>query len=351
MINYQYIPFTITNIDIIPTNIQLHLKANLINPEHYLISSDNKTYCKLLDKYHFRLEAYNYNDRIVTIILRPTESIFLKYNGSRKINNKLIFPINNIFPTKGKVKLSGNINSLIFKDFTNIKLPIPSDIYANLFNPVGHLARTKCISIEDASNLILPGENLHDKCYAGLFAYNTSLKYPPKELPAKHVPEYAYNSMFNSCSELISIPNIKGETFAYAACLSMFERCKNLKDIYNFPNKIKLASSHSLCSTFSECPISIFPKKLFIKQAQINTCQFMFYNHNYKAKDIPLDFLLSLNLDISQTNTSIIERLRKYVRQVYCIELFKDLTINTFQKKISVFKYYRHFRKTYQRFS
>lgn len=211
------------------------------------------------------------------------ESEVLTINDNDKLyvrNNKqnLSKPSNYFsFKMTGKIKASGNVNSLV-----NDKKEIDKFEFAKLFNGCASLTQApklpstslgnscydhmfyKCSSLiespelpatqipfscyycmfHECTSLInapdLPANELVDGYeYSNMFANCTSLIQPP-ELPATKVSDNSYYSMFNDCNSLTSAPELPATQLAYQCYNTMFYNCKNLKIVQTQSDKSHL---------------------------------------------------------------------------------------------------------------
>ena len=101
-----------------------------------------------------------------------------------------------------KVKVSGNVMSLLAPEFSQMRSVIPY-CFNNLF--AGNY------SITDCGNLTLPATTLAEHCYDNMLGDCQSLTQAPA-LPATTLASNCYNSMFRACSSLTQAPTIKTYT-------------------------------------------------------------------------------------------------------------------------------------------
>ena len=326
------IPFHITCIDKeLTTTVKIFWRYNsLSQPLYMLISYDNVSY--------FRIDNSNVSsDNSFSYKLKYGESIYLKTDSVKEAqctDRTFQGRIANITILNGKAAIAGNINSLITSDYSNPDLDLDKARFVNLFSGLFKVSERfenakHLASLVDASELLLPAKSIPNGCYKLMFMNNTKLKYPPKILPAQYVPITAYEDMFNGCSSLVSIPTILGTEFNMDACSGMFIDCTELKDISNFVQEIDSITAYSFYKMFYKCDnLEKFPKKLYVKK-QIHKYGMLVSGMNSSfmhmfSVDLPLDYLLSLNL-----NGKI------------CHKLFSTMLLpESFQGKISLFKYY-----------
>lgn len=123
---------------------------------------------------------YKIDDGDWTVLELNTNSESVN-TGSRiyikgQINNTNNAFTGDFFKISGRCKIGGNIQYLGYSDnapYTNYVKPIQ---YQHLFG--------KCVTIEDAIDIILPATTLADNCYQFMFDGCTSLTTAPIALPA-----------------------------------------------------------------------------------------------------------------------------------------------------------------------
>lgn len=154
---------------------------------------------------------------------------------------------NNRISATGRHNVGGNIMSLLYgdefegKDFDQST----TSTFTTLFFSNSNLVNT--------CDLVMPADNLVDACYSAMFESCTSLITPP-ELPATRLASRCYSAMFEGCTSLATAPALPATTLYYQCYIMMFANCKAL---YNAPvlPATKLAGSCYL-SMFDNCPIS-----------------------------------------------------------------------------------------------
>lgn len=103
--------------------------------------------------------------------------------------------------TNGKHNVSGNILSLVYKDFEDkTDTPTTDSTFTFLFY--------NDVDLVSAENLILPCENMRSYMYYGLFDGCTNLEKAPKELPSTKLGSYCYQMMFYNCKKLTEVPSL-----------------------------------------------------------------------------------------------------------------------------------------------
>lgn len=144
------------------------------------------------------------------------------------------------YSSTGLYKVSGNLLSLVNGNSTNLKdyqfyslfngfpvvdaseLLLPSEnISAYCFQSMFY----SCTNLEAAPEL--PANKLAYSCYRSMFAGCTSLKTAPA-LPANYVASSAYYQMFWDCSALANAPVISATSIGEKGCYNMFLSCKSL---------------------------------------------------------------------------------------------------------------------------
>lgn len=130
------------------------------------------------------------------------------------------------FVLTGKVKVSGNIMSLIDPQCNLLVLPESTSsntnyTFASLFfnNP----------ALVDASELYLPALEVGYGSYYSMFR-STGITKAPK-LPATTLDTYAYGGMFRDCTSLSEAPELPATTVVADSYNALFRGCANLKRI------------------------------------------------------------------------------------------------------------------------
>jgi hypothetical protein len=78
--------------------------------------------------------------------------------------------------------------------------------------------------------LVLPATTLADYCYNSMFDGCTSLVTIP-QLPATTLADYCYSNMFRGCTSLTTAPELPATTLAEGCYEYMFAGCTNLNHI------------------------------------------------------------------------------------------------------------------------
>lgn len=149
------------------------------------------------------------------------------------------------FEISGKVKLSGNIMSLIYGNNTIGKYTIPtSGCFNSLFSD--------STGLYDASEFELPATNLTKRCYHGMFRYCNNLVKGPKILPATNLIERCYGFMFVGCESLEEAPDLPATELVNSCYRKMFKNCIKLK---NKPKlSVDITDKHECIEMFMNCP-------------------------------------------------------------------------------------------------
>lgn len=159
-----------------------------------------------------------------------------------------------------KIKISGNILSLMYKDFSD-----KTEIYNSTEYCFQYLfADAK--NLQDVTELKLPMKTITSNCCKYMFASSGITSLPKDFLPATYIASYGYTFMFYGCSSLVTcdfdLPNSNLEDSAYRA---MFYKCSSLTKAPNIlstvagkvvSNGIQTITTYAtwLCSSmFREC--------------------------------------------------------------------------------------------------
>ena len=158
------------------------------------------------------------------------------------------------FSSSGEFDVEGNVMSLLYGDDFVGETTLENDgAFTGLFFAYW---KGKSCGIVNAENMILPATTLASACYAGMFAFCTSLTSAPAlpsttltmgcyydmftacislatapELPATTLADYCYYEMFRGCVSLISAPPLPATTLADGCYNYMFYGCSRLNYI------------------------------------------------------------------------------------------------------------------------
>ena len=135
-------------------------------------------------------------DNSSQIVLNNGEKLYLKGTnsayGEKLYYNSYLTAAN--IQSSGNIDVMGNIMSLIYGDnFIGNNTISATGTFAALFRGNNKLVNAK--------DLILPSMSLTQDCYNTMFYSCTSLVTAP-ELPATYLANYCYNAMFNGCTSL-----------------------------------------------------------------------------------------------------------------------------------------------------
>ena len=157
------------------------------------------------------------------------------------------FVFENVSENTLNVEAHGNINSLLSKTNWNEITTLPEYCYNKMFQ--------SCTQLTTAP--ALPATTLASYCYVSMFHGCRSLTTAP-ELPATKLTDYCYSYMFHSCSSLTTAPELPATTLANSCYRNMFEDCSSLTTAPTLP-ATKLASycysyMFSRCSSLTTAP-------------------------------------------------------------------------------------------------
>lgn len=142
----------------------------------------------------------------------------------------------------------GNIMSLIYGDnFVGQKSFTEREAFNGLFRESG---------VVDASNLVLPAENLTIGCYSEMFLWCTSLTNAP-ELPSTNLSDYCYSQMFDGCASLTTAPVLPATIMKSYCYAGMFRSCTSLVAAPELP--ATTLASHCYREMFNGCTFATAP--------------------------------------------------------------------------------------------
>lgn len=157
------------------------------------------------------------------------------------------FKLRSKYGEEGRCNVSGNLLSLLNYNSANIKeRQFEYFFYTNS-------------AIVDASELILPSENITSDCFRNMFSTCDNLTVAPKTLPAKELAQNCYYAMFISCTSLTTAPELPAIKLANYCYKYMFGDCTSLKTAPALPAKSIYSYAYekmfSGCSALENAPV------------------------------------------------------------------------------------------------
>ena len=164
---------------------------------------------------------------------------------SRTASNFLLFTTTQ---AAKKVKVSGNVMSLLAPEFSQMKSVSSYCFYSLFYN---------CKNISDCSSMTLPATKLASNCYSCMFQSCTSLTQAPA-LPATTLARSCYDSMFQSCTSLTQAPELPATKLASNCYSCMFQSCTSLTQAPALPATTLAISCYyymfSGCTSLTQAP-------------------------------------------------------------------------------------------------
>ena len=205
-------------------NVSFHNKKSLPT-NHFYVSAEEDCSVQLnYDNLQYKIDngewtTYKKNN---SIALTAGQKISFK-GGSKE--DKKTRKVNGAFNcTGGKFKVGGTIASLMVGDDCNdVGDSIKDDTFIDFFK-----AHTGLI---DASDLELPMLTLAESAYKSMFDSCTNLVSGPQILPATSLGKTCYRNMFYNCSSLESAPALPATTLGTNCYQRMFYGCGSLTEI------------------------------------------------------------------------------------------------------------------------
>jgi hypothetical protein len=139
----------------------------------------------------------------------------------------------NSFSMSGTIAASGNVMSLLSRDFDDATTITSQYCFGALFRG--------CISLASAPQL--PATTLADYCYHRMFYTCSSLQEAP-ELPAITLADNCYREMFYGCAKLASAPQLPAKVLATECYYTMFYNCKKLASAPQLPATVLAESCY-----------------------------------------------------------------------------------------------------------
>lgn len=204
-------------------DVEMDLSKNYLTftslEDKNIISFTNTIY------YSINNENWNLLNSGKTIIINAGEKIYFKGELTPSTNNGI-----GTFSISKNCDINGNIMSLLYGDDFEDKINLSDKQYAfyELFKD--------CLTIIDASKLVLPALILANYCYDGMFYNCSGLTKAPK-LPATTLGSYCYNYMFYHCTSLVKAPELPATTLESYCYNYMFRGCTSLTETPKLPSE------------------------------------------------------------------------------------------------------------------
>lgn len=170
----------------------------------------------------------NTNQTITTPTINAGDKVLWKGIGTQ-ISKGTSYTQRTYFSTPYDAKtfnVSGNIMSLLYGDNFEGQTSFQSGTSYNLCG-IFYTASTGHCRIVSAEHLVLPATTLTNSCYDSMFQNCTSLTTVPV-LPSTSLFDYCYHSMFNGCTSLTTAPELPATTLKNGCYGAMFQGCTSL---------------------------------------------------------------------------------------------------------------------------
>ena len=187
--------------------IALMCNGNNLKTATFQTSTDGQTWSDYT--YETDITLTNVGDKVYFKAKTDNTSI------SRTSSNHLQFTTTQ---AAKKVKVSGNVMSLLSPEFSQLK-SVGSYCFYSLFY--------FCDNISNCGSLTLPATTLANSCYQNMFYGCFNLTQAPA-LPATTLAQSCYHSMFQFCISLTQAPALPATTLADSCYYNMFYGCSNL---------------------------------------------------------------------------------------------------------------------------
>lgn len=186
-------------------------------------------------------EGWNYGGVEAVVLAKAGDKIYVRNQGKTEalsISNTAYVK----FVLTGKIAASGNIMSLLDKDFGTMTKISGDYAFAGLFSnclalvappslPATQLSDHCYHSLFTGSGIesapALPATEMKTSCYIWMFNGCKNLKEAPA-LPAVSLAEWCYYEMFSECSSLTSAPALPATEMEYLCYWDMFRDCTSL---------------------------------------------------------------------------------------------------------------------------
>ena len=205
-------------------NVSFHNKKSLPT-NHFYVSAEEDCSVQLnYDNLQYKIDNGEWTNYPKNNSIALTAGQKISFKGGSK-EDKKTRKVNGAFKcTGGKFKVGGTIASLMVGDDCNdVGESIINDTFIDFFK-----AHTGLI---DASELELPMLTLAESAYKSMFDSCTNLVSGPQILPATSLGKTCYRNMFYNCSSLESAPALPATTLGTNCYQRMFYGCGSLTEI------------------------------------------------------------------------------------------------------------------------
>ena len=209
--------FVTPNVVLIGEDLGYNLKLQPELIPLYIEAVQNLT-VQFSKSYQYRKDNSNWRAATpsTSISVNSGEKVYFRTSG---ITPSQSSGIGQFFISNGNCKIGGNIMSMVYgKDFIG-QTTIGDYQFCGIFKD--------CSNIIDASQLVLPSDNLQTESYGSMFENCTSLASAPK-LPAMVLGMFCYNNMFSGCSSLVIAPELPAISLKEYCYNNMFSGCSAL---------------------------------------------------------------------------------------------------------------------------
>lgn len=186
-------------------------------------------------------EGWNYGGVEAVVLAKAGDKIYVRNQGKTDALSKGVNAFA-AFALEGKIAASGNVMSLLDKDFVGLKEIRGDWAFTALFSynpalvsapllPATKLSAHCYHSMFTDSGIEkmpeLPATEMEECCYIWMFTGCTNLK-ETSALPATKLATGCYYEMFSECSSLTSAPALPATKMEYICYWDMFRDCTSL---------------------------------------------------------------------------------------------------------------------------
>ena len=208
-------------------------KANVV----YYVNEECKSYVKEIEPDYLWIEAiedncnirFNYSNRLSKVPV-----IFYSYDKKTWSEFTKTTHVNLL--SGQKIYIKGQNDFLTENEFEGSGFAIDNG---------------KCNIGGSISTLMKPSATITPWCFGYLFAYCNIVDASQLVLPYEQLSEYCYASMFEECQYLINMPALPATTLAEGCYYKMFLYCQDLTNIRNLP--ATTLASYCYASMFDSC--------------------------------------------------------------------------------------------------
>jgi hypothetical protein len=167
------------------------------------------------------------------VLANVGDKVYFRAGSGGNIRTAVELADYNSFSMSGTIAASGNVMSLLSRDFDDATTLNSQNCFIYLFKG--------CSALASAPQL--PATVLAGSCYHSMFSGCKNLASAP-QLPATVLATYCYFGMFHGCTSLASAPQLPATVLATGCYWSMFKGCSALASAPQLPATVLAGSCY-----------------------------------------------------------------------------------------------------------